>query len=141
MMSAEFCAAVFKVLGFDVVPEPSHLRTDLITAITLGSEENMCSFAEAVQELVLRLIRMPFLSRGPCPDIRIRSIMAAGTFVQGSTIEMSADGPVRPPYIMYFQGGFVFEHTMLAVMGAAEKILAARGGLKINKIQICNKGL
>ena len=43
---------------------------------------------------------------------------------------MSADGPVRPPYIMYFQGGLVFEHTMLAVMGAAEKILAARGGLE-----------
>lgn len=57
-------------------------------------------------------------------------IMAAGTFVQGSTIEMSADGPVRPPYIMYFQGGLVFEHTMLAVMGCAEKILAARGGLE-----------
>ena len=129
MMSAEFCAAVFKVLGFDVVPEPGHLRTDLITAITLGSEENMCSFAEAVQNwspVDSDAVPVP----GPMPGYTDPIIMAAGTFVQGSTIEMSADGPVRPPYIMYFQGGLVFEHTMLAVMGAAEKILAARGGLE-----------
>ena len=55
--------------------------------------------------------------------------MAAGTFVQGSTIEMSADGPVRPPYIMYFQGGLVFEHALLAVMGAAERIIESRNEL------------
>ena len=52
--------------------------------------------------------------------------MAAGTFVQGSTIELSADGPVRPPYTMYLQGALTFEHGMLAVLGAAEKILKAK---------------
>ena len=125
VMSAEFCAAVFKLLGFPVTPEPGHLRTDLITAVTLNSEENMCHFAEAVQNwspVDSDATPVP----GPMPGYVDPIIMAAGTFVQGSTIEMSADGPVRPPYIMYFQGGLTFEHTVLAVMGAAEKILAAK---------------
>lgn len=122
MMSAEFCAAVFKLLGFTVTPEPGHLRTDLITAVTLNSEENMCRFAEAIQSwspVDSDATPVP----GPMPGYVDQILMAAGTFVQGSTIEMSADGPVRPPYIMYFQGGIIFEHTQLAVMGAAEKIL------------------
>ena len=125
MMSAEFCAAVFTLLGFDAKPAPGHLRTDLITAVTLNSEENMCRFAEAVQSwspVDSDATPVP----APLPGYVDPIIMAAGTFVQGSTIEMSADGPVRPPYIMYFQGGLTFEHAMLAVMGAAEKILAAQ---------------
>ena len=60
---------------------------------------------------------------GPMPGYVDPILMAAGTFVQGSTIEMSADGPVRPPCIMYFQGALTFEHAVLAVMGAAEKIM------------------
>ena len=121
MMSAEFCAAVFKIIGFDVTPEPGHVRTDLITAVTLGSEENMCRFGEAIQS------RSPVDSDvtpipGAMPGYTDPIIMAAGTFVQGSTVEMSADGPVRPPYIMYFQGGLVFEHALLAIMGAAKNL-------------------
>lgn len=122
MMSAEFCAAVFKLLGFAVTPEPGHLRTDLITAVTLNSEQNMCRFAEAVQSwspVDSDATPVP----GPMPGYVDPILMAAGTFVQGSTLEMSADGPVRPPYIMYYQGGLTFEHAQLAVMGAAEKIL------------------
>ena len=128
MMSAEFCAAVFKILGFQVTPAPGHLRTDLITAITLDTEENMCSFAEAIQNwspVDAYATPVP----GPMPGYEDPIIMAAGTFVQGSTIEMSADGPVRPPYIMYFQGGLVFEHALLAVMGAAENILKKQNKL------------
>ena len=128
MMSAEFCSSVFKILGFSVTPEPGHLRTDLITAITLDTEENMCRFAEAVQSwspVDSDATPIP----GPMPGYVDPIIMAAGTFVQGSTIEMSADGPVRPPYIMYFQGGLVFEHALLAVMGAAERILESRNEL------------
>lgn len=122
MLSAEFCAAVFKKLGFKVTPEPGHLRTDLITTVTLGSEQNMCRFAEAIQNW------SPVDSDakpvpGPMPGYEDPVIMAAGTFVQGSTIEMSADGPVRPPYVMYYQGGLTFEHAQLAIMGAAENIL------------------
>lgn len=128
MMSAEFCAAVFEILGFQVTPDPGHLRTDLITAITLDTEENMCSFAEAIQNwspVDAYATPVP----GPMPGYEDPIIMAAGTFVQGSTIEMSADGPVRPPYIMYFQGGLVFEHALLAVMGAAENILKKQNKL------------
>lgn len=128
MMSAEFCAAVFKTLGFQVTPEPGHLRTDLITAVTLDSKENMCSFAEAIQNwspVDSYATPVP----GPMPGYADPIIMAAGTFVQGSTIEMSADGPVRPPYTMYFQGGLVFEHALLAVMGAAENILKKQNKL------------
>ncbi len=128
MMSAEFCAAVFKIIGFDVTPEPGHVRTDLITAVTLGSEENMCRFGEAIQS------RSPVDSDvtpipGAMPGYTDPIIMAAGTFVQGSTVEMSADGPVRPPYIMYFQGGLVFEHALLAIMGAAKNILQSENKL------------
>lgn len=125
MMGAEFAAAVFTKLGFRVSPEPGHLRSDLITAIDLDSEKNMCLFAEAVQSW------SPVDSNakpipGPMPGYEDPIIMAAGTFVQGSTIEISADGPVRPPYTMYLQGSLTFEHAVLAVMGAAEKILEER---------------
>ena len=88
MMSAEFCSSVFKILGFSVTPEPGHLRTDLITAITLDTEENMCRFAEAVQSwspVDSDATPIP----GPMPGYVDPIIMAAGTFVQGSTIEMS----------------------------------------------------
>ena len=63
---------------------------------------------------------------GPMPGYTHPIRMAAGAFVQGSTIELSADGPVRPPYTMYLQGALTFEHGMLAVLGAAEKILKAK---------------
>lgn len=122
VMAAEFCAAVFQKLGFAVTPEPGHLRTDLITTVALNSEENMCRFAEAIQSwspVDSDATPVP----GPMPGYVDPILMAAGTFVQGSTIEMSADGPVRPPYIMYFQGALTFEHAVLAVMGAAEKIM------------------
>ena len=115
-------AAVFQKLGFAVTPEPGHLRTDLITTVALNIEENMCRFAEAIQSwspVDSDATPVP----GPMPGYVDPILMAAGTFVQGSTIEMSADGPVRPPYIMYFQGALTFEHAVLAVMGAAEKIM------------------
>lgn len=125
VMGAEFASAVFTKLGFRVSPEHGHLRSDLITAIELDSEKNMCLFAEALQSW------SPVDSNarpvpGPMPGYTDPILMAAGTFVQGSTIEISADGPVRPPYTMYLQGSLTFEHAVLAVLGAAEKILAER---------------
>lgn len=127
VMGAEFASAVFTKLGFHVSPEPGHLRTDLITAIELGSEKNMCLFAEALQSwspVDSNATPVP----GPMPGYTDPILMAAGTFVQGSTIEISADGPVRPPYTLYLQGSLIFEHAVLAVMGAAEKILNERKG-------------
>ncbi len=126
VMGAELASAVFTKLGFRVSPEPGHLRSDLITAIELGSEKNMCLFAEALQSW------SPVDSNakpipGPMPGYTDPILMAAGTFVQGSTIEISADGPVRPPYTLYLQGSLTFEHAVLAILGAAEKILAEEG--------------
>lgn len=125
VMGAELAAAVFTKLGFRVSPAPGHLRSDLITAIELDSERNMCLFAEALQSW------SPVDSNarpvpGPMPGYTDPILMAAGTFVQGSTIEISADGPVRPPYTMYLQGSLTFEHAVLAVLGAAGKILAEK---------------
>lgn len=88
----------------------------------------MCRFAEAIQNwspVDSDATPVP----GPMPGYVDPILMAAGTFVQGSTIEMSADGPVRPPYVMYFQGGLTFESAQLAIMGAAEKVLEAQGKL------------
>ena len=122
VMAAEFAGTVFGNLGFNVEPEAGHLRTDLITAITLNSKENMLSFGEAIQSLSpVDSFARPI--PGPMPGYTDQILMAAGTFVQGSTIELSADGPVRPPYVMYMQGSITFEHAVLAVMGAVEKIL------------------
>lgn len=123
VMGAEYASMVFTKIGCRVSPAPGHLRSDLITAIELGSEKNMCLFAEALQSW------SPVDSNarpipGPMPGYTDPILMAAGTFVQGSTIEISADGPVRPPYTMYLQGSLTFEHAVLAVLGAAEKILA-----------------
>lgn len=125
VMGAEYASMVFTKIGCRVSPAPGHLRSDLITAIELGSEKNMCLFAEALQSW------SPVDSNarpipGPMPGYTDPILMAAGTFVQGSTIEISADGPVRPPYTMYLQGSLTFEHAVLAVLGAAEKILAER---------------
>lgn len=125
VMTAEYAGTVFDLLHFKVSPAPGHLRTDLITAIELGSEENMRLFGEAIQSwspVDSYVQPVP----GPMPGYTDPILMAAGTFVQGSTIELSADGPVRPPYTMYLQGALTFEHGMLAVLGAAEKILKAK---------------
>lgn len=125
VMSAEFTAAVFELMGFNVSPVPGSQRSDLITAVELGSEKNMRLFAEALQNwspVDSFVTPVP----GPMPGYTDLILMAAGTFVQGSTIELSADGPVRAPYTIYIQGGMVFEHTILAVLGAAEKIMEDR---------------
>jgi cystathionine beta-lyase family protein involved in aluminum resistance len=125
MMTAEYGAAVFHLLGFHVSPLPGHLRTDLITAVQLESAENMQLFGEAIQSWSpVDSFARPI--PGPMPGYTDPILMAAGTFVQGSTIELSADGPVRPPYTMYMQGGLTFEHGMLAIDGAAENLLNAK---------------
>lgn len=122
VMAAEFAGAVFGSLGFNVEPKAGNLRTDLITAITLNNKDNMLKFGEAVQSLSpVDSFAKPI--PGPMPGYSDPILMAAGTFVQGSTIELSADGPVREPYVMYMQGSIIFEHAILAVMGAAQKIL------------------
>lgn len=115
---AVFGAAVFSSLGFVVAPAINDQRYDLIQSIYLKSGKNMQLFCEGLQQYspVDAFVK-------PVPDVMPGYvdpiIMAGGTFVQGSSIELSADGPIREPYMIYLQGGLIFEHNMLALLSAA----------------------
>ncbi len=124
--TAVFAAAVFKGLGYAVKPLPEERRSDIIQAITLESKERLCNFCVAVQSnspVDAHVEPVP----SPLPGYQDEIIMAAGTFVQGASIELSADGPCREPYNVFFQGGLTFEHGRLAIMAAAKKV-----GEKVN---------
>ena len=118
---AVFAAAVFSQLGFEVAPLPEDPRCDLIQTIYLKTEKNMCLFCEGIQSsspVDAHVTPIP----GDMPGYADKIIMAAGDFVQGSSIELSADGPIREPYMIYLQGGIVFEHNVIAVLNAARFI-------------------
>lgn len=119
---AVFAAAVFSRLGFRVSPAYDQPRSDLIQTIYLENEKNMCLFAQGIQTFSpvdAHVTPIP----DDMPGYADKIIMAAGDFVQGSSIELSADGPIRDPYMIYLQGGIVFEHNVLAVMSAAKYIM------------------
>lgn len=120
--TAIFAASVFQSLGFTVQPLPDDVRSDIIQTITLNSGENLCAFCEAIQAnspVDAHVTPVP----SPLPGYQDEIIMAAGTFVQGASIELSADGPMRAPYTVYMQGGLTFEHGRLAIMAAAKQIM------------------
>lgn len=121
--TAIFAAGVFSRLGFAVKPAANVRRSDIIQAITLKTAENLCRFCEAIQEnSPVDAHVKPIPSH--LPGYQDEIIMAAGTFVQGASIELSADGPMREPFNVYFQGGLTFEHGRIAIMEAAKKIFA-----------------
>ncbi|MDD3395897.1 MAG: methionine gamma-lyase family protein [Acidaminococcaceae bacterium] len=118
-----FAAAVFHELGFAVTPLPTDKRSDIIQAITLDSSKNLCAFCEAIQAnspIDSHVTPVPSHLPGYADEV----IMAAGTFVQGASIELSADAPMREPFNVFFQGGLTFEHGRLAIMAAAKAIIA-----------------
>ncbi|HBT79328.1 MAG: methionine gamma-lyase family protein [Selenomonas sp.] len=119
--SAVFAAGLFSRLGYKTLPLPGTKRGDIIQAIELGSAEKLCAFCAGIQKY------SPVDSYATpepwdMPGYEDKIIMAAGTFVQGASIEFSADGPMRAPYNVYLQGGLTFESAMLGVMGAAQAI-------------------
>jgi len=119
---AIFAAALLDQLGFQVTPQWDEPRTDLIQTILLGSPEKMVQFARAIQKyspVDSFVTPEPSMMDGYVDPI----IMAAGTFVQGSTIELSADGPLRPPYALYLQGGLSYAHVRIALAHACAEIL------------------
>ncbi|MFZ5816623.1 MAG: aminotransferase class I/II-fold pyridoxal phosphate-dependent enzyme [Bacillota bacterium] len=129
LRGAQFTAAFFQLLGFGVRPGYAEERYDLVQAVELGSAEGLVAFCEAVQgasPVDAHVRPEPW----DMPGYTDQVIMAAGTFVQGSSIELSADGPMRPPFAAYFQGGLTREHVIWAALNAANE-LAARGILKI----------
>ncbi|MDU2570637.1 MAG: methionine gamma-lyase family protein [Veillonella sp.] len=106
-------------------PKVNADRYDLIQAINLKNGEEMehfCVGMQAYSPVDAHVHPIP----GDMPGYEDKIIMAGGTFVQGSSIELSADGPVRPPYTIFMQGGLVFEHSMLGILGAAEELLKHR---------------
>ena len=122
--TATFASKLYDSLGFTVVPKPSEKRTDIIQAVTLNSEKALCAFCEGIQSAA------PvdsYVTPEPwdMPGYDSKVIMAAGAFVQGSSIELSADGPLRDPYNVYFQGGLTWYHGKAGIMLSLQKLIDA----------------
>lgn len=120
--TAVYCAAVFKKLGFAVLPEPDEERCDIVEAITLNSEQGILSFCRGVQfaaPVDSFVTPLPWDMPGyGCPII-----MAAGSFNSGASIELSADAPIKPPYVVFFQGGVTWGHGKYGVMRALQEMV------------------
>lgn len=117
-----FASILFSLLGYHTLPSPEERRSDIIQAIELGSPEKMIAFCRGLQKHSPVDAHVRPEPSG-IPGYADAVIMAGGTFVQGSSIELSADGPMRPPYAVYLQGGLTLEHAIIGVMGAANEIL------------------
>lgn len=121
---AIFTAACYEKLGFPVVPATAEVRHDIIQCVELGSEAGMVAFCKGIQAAApVDSYASPIPA--PMPGYDAPVIMAAGAFVQGSSIELSADGPVRPPYAVYYQGGLTWYHAKLGVLLSLQKMLDA----------------
>ncbi|NLM75295.1 MAG: hypothetical protein GX187_04295 [Clostridiaceae bacterium] len=122
LKGAVFTAQIMTELGFETFPSPFETRCDIIQAIKFNREDAVIAFCQGIQK------GSPvdsFVTPEPweMPGYDSPVIMAAGAFVQGSSIELSADAPIRPPYIAYMQGGLVYEHVKLGVMCAVQELL------------------
>ena len=121
---AIFAANLYEPLGFRCVPNATESRHDIIQAVELGSEEGMIAFCKGIQAAApVDSFATPWPS--DMPGYKDRVIMAAGAFVQGSSIELSADGPIREPYAVYFQGGLTWYHAKLGILNSLQKMVDA----------------
>ena len=124
LKGAVFAAACYEALGFRVVPSAKERRHDIIQCIELESPERVIAFCEGIQAAApVDSFAAPVPA--PMPGYDADVIMAAGTFVQGSSIELSADGPIRPPYAVYFQGGLTWHHAKLGILMSLQRLLDA----------------
>ena len=119
--TAIFASRILEKLGYQVEPVYNEQRADIVQTITLGSEEQLVKFCQGIQKgSPIDSNVIPFPSDMGGYDDKV--IMAAGTFTQGSTIELSCDGPIRPPYIAYMQGGLTYEYGKLGILKAIEEM-------------------
>jgi len=124
LKGAIFAANIYEKLGFSVVPNGTESRHDIIQAVTFGTPEGVIAFCEGIQAAApVDSFATPI--PGDMPGYDSQVIMAAGAFVQGSSIELSADGPIKPPYAVYFQGGLTWEHAKLGILMSLEKLYEA----------------
>ncbi|MCI8803738.1 MAG: hypothetical protein HFG01_10440 [Oscillibacter sp.] len=124
LKGAIFAANLYEKLGFACVPNASEERHDIIQAVTLGSREAMEAFCLGIQAAApvdSYVTPVPWAMPGYDSEV----IMAAGAFIQGSSIELSADGPIRPPYAVYFQGGLTWQHAKLGILMSLQKLTEA----------------
>ena len=124
LKSAIFAANVFERLGFAVIPNGSESRHDIIQAVTFEKPEGLIAFCQGIQAAA-PVDSYVTLEPWDMPGYDSQVIMAAGAFVQGSSIELSADGPLRPPYTAFFQGGLTWYHGKLGIMMALQKLYDA----------------
>ena len=121
---AVFAANLYEPLGFKCVPNATESRHDIIQAVELGSEEGMIAFCKGIQAAApVDSFATPL--PWDMPGYKDKVVMAAGAFVQGSSIELSADGPIRPPYAVYFQGGLTWCHAKLGILMSLQKMVDA----------------
>lgn len=122
LKGAIFCSGIFERLGFEVSPKVYDKRSDIIQAVKFNDKDKLITFCQGIQK------GSPvdsFVSAEPwdMPGYNDQVIMAAGAFIQGSSIELSADAPIRPPYIAYLQGGLTYEHSKIGVLIALQNML------------------
>ena len=122
LKGAVFCSRIMEIAGFEVLPKYNDKRSDIIQAIKFNNRENLIKFCKGIQK------GSPIDSYVECepwamPGYNDEVIMAAGAFIQGSSIELSADAPIREPYIAYLQGGLTFDHAKIGILISLNNIL------------------
>ena len=133
LKGAVFAANIYENLGYPVVPDGKESRHDIIQAVTLGSAEGVVAFCKGIQAAApvdSYVTPEPWAMPGYDSDV----IMAAGAFVQGSSIELSADGPIKPPYAVYFQGGLTWNHAKLGILKSLQSMID-EGVIDIEKVR------
>ncbi len=122
LKGAVFAANLYEKIGFPVIPDGQESRHDIIQAVTFGSPEGVIAFCQGIQAAASV---DSFVTPEPwdMPGYDSKVIMAAGAFVSGSSIELSADGPIAPPYAVYFQGGLTFPHAKLGILKTLQNLI------------------
>ena len=115
LKGALFAAALYEPLGFDVLPDSKEVRSDIIQAITFDDPDKLVAFCQGIQQ-ASPVDSFVSAQPAPMPGYDSDVIMAAGAFVSGSSIELSADGPMKPPYNVYFQGGLTWPHAKYGIL-------------------------
>lgn len=124
LKGAVFAANLYERLGFDVIPNGSESRHDIIQAVTFGCPEGVTAFCRGIQSAApvdSHVTPEPW----DMPGYDAKVIMAAGAFVSGSSIELSADGPIKPPYTVYFQGGLTWQHARFGILKSLQSLVDA----------------
>lgn len=122
LKGAVFAANLYEPLGFSVVPDGTESRHDIIQAVTFGTPEGVVAFCQGIQAAApvdSHVTPQPW----DMPGYDSQVIMAAGAFVSGSSIELSADGPIKPPYAVYFQGGLTWQHAKFGILKSLQTLL------------------